>query len=34
MLPGGARRELDRLIESYETIVVEGPGACEPPIFE
>jgi len=34
MLPGGARRELDRLIDSYETIIVDGPGQCHPPIFE
>lgn len=33
MLPGGARRELDRLIDGYDTIVVDGPGACDPPVF-
>lgn len=33
MLPGGARRSLDRLIDSYETIIVDGPGTCEPEMF-
>jgi hypothetical protein len=32
-LPGGARRELDRLIDSYDTISVDGPAHCEPPIW-
>jgi len=34
MLPGGARLLLDRKIDSYETIIVDGPGTCQPPIFE
>jgi hypothetical protein len=34
MLPGGSRRELDRVIDSYDTIIVDGPGTCHPPIFE
>lgn len=34
MLPGGSRRELDRVIDTYDTIVVDGPSTCEPPIFE
>lgn len=33
MLPGGARRVLDRLIDSYESIIVDGPGTCQPPIY-
>lgn len=33
MLPGGARLLIDRLIESYGTIIVGGPGQCEPPIY-
>lgn len=32
MLPGGARRELDRVIDAYDTIIVDGP--CSPPIWE
>jgi hypothetical protein len=34
MLPAGARLELDRLIDSYQTIVVDGIDPCEPRIFE
>jgi hypothetical protein len=34
LLPAGARRELDRLIDSYQQIHVGGIDPCEPRIFE